>query len=87
MAALKAAGLGAVVVVGFDGSPDALASIKGGDMKATVLQPAAAMARAAIDQAHQFLTTQSTGKPEKQAIPCELVTKANADQFGVFARK
>ena len=86
-AALKAAGLGSVVVVGFDGSPDALASIRAGEMKATVLQPAAAIARAAIDEAHQFITTGSTGKPEKQAIECELVTRANADQFGVFARK
>ena len=87
MAALKAANLASVVVVGFDGSPDAIASIKAGDMKATVLQPAAAMARAAIEQAHQFISTGSTGKPEKQAIECELVTRSNADQFGVFARK
>ena len=42
MAALKAAGLGQVIVVGFDGSPDAIASIKAGEIKATVLQPAAA---------------------------------------------
>ena len=41
MAALKAAGLGKVIVVGFDGSPDAIASIKAGEMSATVLQPAA----------------------------------------------
>jgi erythritol transport system substrate-binding protein len=85
-AALKAANL-ATVVVGFDGSPDAIASVKAGGMKATVLQPAAAIARAAIDQAHQFITTGSTGKPEKQAIDCELITAANADRFGVFARK
>jgi len=86
-AALKAAGLGRVVVVGFDGSPDAIASIKAGEMKATVLQPASAIARAAIDEAHQFITKGSTGKPEKQAIECELITHDTADQFGVFARK
>jgi erythritol transport system substrate-binding protein len=86
-AALKAANLGDVIVVGFDGSPDAIASIKAGEMKATVLQPAAAIARAAIDQAHEFITTHSTGKPEKQAIDCELITPGNAAQFGVFARK
>lgn len=86
-AALEAAGLDSVIVVGFDGSPDAIASIKAGRMKATVLQPAAAIARAAIDQAHEFITTGSTGKPEKQAIECELITPANADRFGVFARK
>src|SRR5262245_23669945 len=86
-AALKAANLGSVIVAGFDGSPDAIASITAGEMKATVLQPAAAIARAAIDQAHLFITTRSTGKPEKQAIDCELITPTNAGQFGVFARK
>lgn len=87
MAALEAAGLGNVIVVGFDGSPDAIASIEAGGMKATVLQPAAALARAAVDQAHRYITTGSTGQPEKQSIDCELVTPANAGQFGVFARK
>lgn len=87
MAALKTAGLGHVVVVGFDGSPDAIASIKAGEMKATVLQPAAEIARMAVDQAHAVITTGTTGLPEKQAIDCELITPANADQFGVFARR
>jgi len=86
-AALKNAGLDKVIVVGLDGSPDAIASIKAGAMKATVLQPAAKIARLAVDQAHKFLTTGSTGVPEKQSIDCELVTPANADQYGVFDRK
>jgi erythritol transport system substrate-binding protein len=86
-AALKNAGLDRVIVVGLDGSPDAVASIKGGGMKATVLQPAAKIARLAVDQAHKFLTTGSTGMPEKQSIDCELVTPANAGQYGVFDRK
>jgi erythritol transport system substrate-binding protein len=87
MAALKAAGLAQVIVVGFDGSPDAIASIKAKDMRATVLQPAAAIARMAVDQAHRLITSGSTGQPEKQAVDCELVTLANADQFGLFGRK
>jgi erythritol transport system substrate-binding protein len=87
MAALKAAGMSQVIVVGFDGSPDALASIAAKEMRATVLQPAAAIARMAVDQAHRLITTGSTGQPEKQAIDCELVTFGNAAQFGVFARK
>jgi erythritol transport system substrate-binding protein len=87
MAALKATGLGHVIVVGFDGSPDAIASIKAKEMRATVLQPAAAIARMAVDQAHRFITSGSTGQPEKQAVDCELVTLANADQFGIFGRK
>ena len=56
-------------------------------MRATVLQPAAAIARMAVDQAHRLITSGSTGQPEKQAIDCELVTPANAAQFGVFGRK
>jgi erythritol transport system substrate-binding protein len=87
MAALKAAGMGDVIVVGFDGSPDAIASIRAKEMRATVLQPAAAIARMAVDQAHRLITTGSTGQPEKQAVDCELVTFANAGEFGVFSRK
>lgn len=87
MAALKAAGLSQAIVVGFDGSPDAIASIRAKEMRATVLQPAAAIARMAVEQAHRLITTGATGQPEKQAIDCELVTLANADQFGIFARK
>jgi len=87
MAALKAAGLGNVIVVGFDGSPDAIRSIKAGELKATVLQPAALIARIAVEQAHELITRGSTGQPEKQAIDCDLVTIANADTFGVFSRK
>ncbi|MET7331719.1 D-ribose ABC transporter substrate-binding protein [Nonomuraea sp. NPDC005650] len=88
VAALKAAGLlKKVVVVGFDGSPDAIAAIKAGEMHATGLQPAALGATSAVDQADQFIKTGKTGKDEKQSIDCELVTADNADEFGVFARK
>jgi len=86
-AALKAAGLTKVVVVGLDGSPDAIAAIKRGEIAATVLQPAVKIARMAVDQANQFLKTGSTGQPEKQSIDCELVTAANADQFSNFEKK
>jgi ABC-type sugar transport system, periplasmic component len=68
VAALKNAGMEKVIVVGFDGSPDAIASIKSGAIKATVLQPAATISRLAVDQAHKYLTTGSTGMPEKQSV-------------------
>ncbi|MGA2327782.1 MAG: D-ribose ABC transporter substrate-binding protein [Bryobacteraceae bacterium] len=86
-AALKTAGLSKVLVVGFDGSPDVLAAIRSGDIQATVMQPAVRMARLAVEQAHRYLTTGSTGMPEKQSIDCELVTRSNVDQFGVFVRR
>lgn len=86
-AALKAANKKAVIVVGFDGSPDVIASIKAGEIKATVLQPAARIARLAVDQADKQIKSGSSGAAEKQSIDCELVTRENADQFGLFGRK
>jgi erythritol transport system substrate-binding protein len=41
----------------------------------------------AVEQAHKYLATGSTGMPEKQSIDCELVTPANAEQFGLFGKK
>ena len=54
MAAFKAAGLGQGHRRRFRRQPDAIASIKAGEIKATVLQPAALIARMAVDQAHQL---------------------------------
>ncbi|MGP8243432.1 MAG: D-ribose ABC transporter substrate-binding protein [Bryobacteraceae bacterium] len=86
-AALEAAGLDKVIVAGFDGSPDAIAAVSRGALKATVLQPASVIARLAVDEAYKFLTAGSTGAPEKQSIDCELVIPANAGEFGLFGRK
>jgi erythritol transport system substrate-binding protein len=86
-AALKAAGRADVIVVGFDGSPDVVEAIKAGDVKATVLQPAWYIAELAVEQAHQHLTTGSTGQPEKQSIDCVLVTPDNAHKFDMFREK
>ncbi len=86
-AALKAAGKKTVIVVGFDGSPDVVAAIKAGDIKATVLQPAARIARLAVEQADKQIKGGASGASEKQSIDCELVTRENADQYGLFGRK
>ncbi|MEU7738963.1 D-ribose ABC transporter substrate-binding protein [Nonomuraea sp. NPDC049158] len=86
VAALKAAKKSGVIVVGFDGSPDAIAQIKAGTMLATSLQPAALGATTAVEQADKFVKTGATGQPEKQSIDCEIITKDNADQYGVFAK-
>jgi erythritol transport system substrate-binding protein len=85
-AALKAAGK-SLVVVGLDGSPEAVESIKSGQISATVLQPAVQMARTAVDQADAFAKSGSTGQREKQSLDCEIINRENAAQFGVFARK
>jgi erythritol transport system substrate-binding protein len=85
-AAVKGAGLRNIRITGFDGSNDAVAAIHSGELTATTLQPAALISRLAVDQADQFLRTGSTGKPELQIIPCDLVTKANAAHYHDFQK-
>ncbi len=53
-AAVKGAGLHGVKIVGFDGSPDAVAAIRAGEMQATALQPAVVIARMAVDEADRL---------------------------------
>jgi erythritol transport system substrate-binding protein len=84
-AALLAAGRDDVIVVGFDGSNDALESIKRGELKATSLQPVAEMAQQAAIQADRWIRTGDTGRPEKQSIDMVLITPANADDYWNFA--
>jgi erythritol transport system substrate-binding protein len=86
MAAVKTSGLGGIVITGLDGSPDAVSAIRSGTLVATSLQPAVLIARLAVDEAHRFLRTGSTGKPERQIIPCDLVTRQNADDYGNFEK-
>ncbi len=85
-AAVKGAGLHGIHIVGFDGSPDAVAAIAAGELDATALQPAVVIAQMAVDEADAFLKTGSTGKPELQIVPCDLVVKTNADQYQGFAK-
>lgn len=84
-AALDSAGRDDVIVVGFDGSDEAIDSIKAGGLKATALQPVAEMAQQAAIQADQWIRTGSTGRPEKQSIDMVLITPENADQYRSFA--
>lgn len=84
MAALKAAGMGDVIVVGFDGSNDVRDSILAGDIKATVLQTCAYNARLAVQQADKYIETGSTGAPEKQLTDCVLIDSSNAKKLDNF---
>jgi len=83
IAALKEAGkLGAIKVGGFDGSPDAVAAIKAGDLQYTVLQPVAIFSKQAVDEADSFLKTGKTGaSAEKQLFDCALITKDNIGDY------
>jgi erythritol transport system substrate-binding protein len=83
IAALKEAGkLDQVKVGGFDGSPDAVAAVKSGEMQYTVLQPVAVFSAEAVKQADKFIKTGSTGaSAEKQLFDCALITKDNVDKY------
>jgi erythritol transport system substrate-binding protein len=84
-AALDAAGMSDVIVVGFDGSDDVNASILAGKIDAGALQPVAEMAIQAAIQADEYIKTGKTGKPEKQSIDMVLLTGENACQYKGFA--
>jgi erythritol transport system substrate-binding protein len=83
-AALKAANRSDVIVVGFDGSPDAAKGILDGSIEATVLQPIVGLSQMAVDQADKYLQTGSTGLDEKQTVDCILITKDNAANLNNF---
>jgi erythritol transport system substrate-binding protein len=86
LAAVKSAGRKGVVIAGFDGSPDAVAAIRAGELRATALQPAVLIARRAVEEADRYLRTGAVGEPEMQIVPCNLVTKGNADDFRDFEK-
>lgn len=83
VAALKEAGkLANVKVGGFDGSPDAVAAVKAGELQYTVLQPVAIFSAEAIKQADAFIKNGKTGvDTEKQLFDCLLITKDNIDKY------
>lgn len=86
LAAVKSAGRKGIVISGFDGSPDAVAAIRSGELRATALQPAVLISRLAVDEADDFLRTGSTHRQEEQIIPCDLVTRMNAGDFQDFEK-
>jgi erythritol transport system substrate-binding protein len=69
-------------VGGFDGSPDAVAAVKSGELAYTVLQPVAVFSEEAVKQADSFIRTGKTGaKSEKQLFDCLLITKENVHKY------
>jgi erythritol transport system substrate-binding protein len=75
-----------IMVMGFDGSPDAVEAIEQGKLLGTVLQPIVEATKLLVEQLHSQLTTGETGADsEKQAIDCQLITPENIDQYTLFA--
>ncbi|WP_297964785.1 D-ribose ABC transporter substrate-binding protein [uncultured Anaerovibrio sp.] len=88
VAAVKNAGLqGKIAIIGVDGSDEAAAAIKAGDMTGTALQQAAKIAEMAVEQADKYLKTGSTGLDEKQLVDCIAITAKNVDKLKTFVYK
>ncbi len=82
IAALKQAGkLTQVKVGGFDGSPDAVAAIKAGELQYTILQPVALFAAKAVDELNDYLAKGTKPATEKQSFDCILINKSNVDKM------
>ncbi len=83
-AAIKAAGLKNVAIIGVDGSDDARDEIIAGNITATALQQAALISEMAVQQANDYLKNGKTGVDEKQLVDCVIITKDNADKLSAF---
>ena len=83
-AAIEAAGLTDVKIIGVDGSNDVRDKIKEGKILATALQQCAEIARMAVVQANDYLKNGTTGLDEKQLVDCVAITKDNADKLDTF---
>lgn len=86
-AAIKAAGLKDIAIVGVDGSDEAAEQIKAGYITGTALQQAAKIAEMAVAQADDYLKKGSTGLDEKQLVDCVVITKDNVDKLESFVYK
>ncbi|MDF2859005.1 MAG: D-ribose transporter substrate-binding protein [Neobacillus sp.] len=84
IAAIKNAGLKGIAVIGVDGSDEAAAAIKDGNMTGTALQQAALIAEMAVQQADNYLKNGTTGLDEKQLVDCVAITKKNVDKLKTF---
>ncbi len=77
--ALKASGMGNVIVAGIDATQDGIAAMKAGDLKVTVFQNAAGQGAGAIDTVEKLVKGESVEKVVN--VPFELVTPANIAEY------
>lgn len=75
-----------VKVFGFDGSKDAIQSIKDGKMLATAMQFPKVMAETAASYADEYLKGRRDF-PKKIPVGVELVTRDNIDDYIAFGKK
>ena len=69
-----------VVVVGIDGSDNALASVKAGEMSMTVFQDAKGQAKAVVDIAKKIRDGAKPDSIQNIYIPFKAITRSNLDE-------
>lgn len=82
--ACKKAGRTDIKIIGVDGSDEAAALIKAGEMTGTALQQCALIAEMAVEQADTYLKNGTTGLSEKQLVDCVAITIDNVDKLSAF---
>lgn len=86
-AACADAGRTDIKIIGVDGSDDAAALIKSGQMVGTALQQCALIAEMAVEQADYYINNNGAtldGVGEKQLVPCVAITAENVDNLSAF---
>ncbi|MGN0970639.1 MAG: D-ribose ABC transporter substrate-binding protein [Aristaeellaceae bacterium] len=73
-----------IKIIGLDGSDDAAAYIKSGNMVGTALQQIAAITELAIEQADAYVTDGTKPETEKQLVPCVAITAENVEFLSAF---
>ena len=77
------AGRDDIKIIGVDGSDEAAAYIKSGNMVGTALQQIALITVTAVEEADAYLKG-TAPEEEKQLIPCVAITADNVDNLSTF---
>ena len=73
-----------IKIIGLDGSDDAAAYVKAGNMVGTALQQIARITEVAVEQADAFIKNGTKPATEKQLVPCIAITKDNVEFLKAF---
>ena len=73
-----------IKIIGLDGSDEAAAYVKSGNMVGTALQQIARITEMAIEQADAYIKDGTLPETEKQLVPCVAITAENVDKLSAF---
>lgn len=73
-----------IKIIGLDGSDDAAAYIKSGNLVGTALQQIAAITELAVEEAVNYIENGVKPEQEKQLVPCVAITIENVEFLSAF---